>query len=119
MFAAWAPGVLSDYLQHGLEPHPDGVQLRFRREVETEIYRALPHHLGSLMSGKFPVPVGFVAGVESEELRMAGLRATRALVGDNFVEIEGGHLFPMESPEKAARLTRDMIASLLKQATRD
>jgi pimeloyl-ACP methyl ester carboxylesterase len=119
MFAAWAPGVLSDYLQHGLEPHPDGVQLRFRREVETEIYRALPHHLGSLMSGKFPVPVGFVAGVESEELRMAGLSATRALVRDNFVEIEGGHLFPMESPEKAARLTREMIASLLKQATRD
>ena len=116
VFAAWAPGVLSDYLQHGLEPHPEGVQLRFRREIETEIYRALPHHLGSVTSGRFPVPVGFVAGVESEELRLAGLRATRALVGDNFAEIEGGHLFPMESPKKSARLTREMIARLLEQA---
>jgi pimeloyl-ACP methyl ester carboxylesterase len=116
MFAAWAPGVLSDYLAHGLEPHPEGVQLRFRREIETEIYRALPHHLGKLMRGRFPVPVGFVAGVDSEELRMAGLKATRALVGNNFFEIEGGHLFPMESPEKAARLTREMIARLLEQA---
>jgi pimeloyl-ACP methyl ester carboxylesterase len=116
MFAAWAPGVLSDYLEHGLEPHPEGVQLRFRRDIETEIYRALPHHLGRLASGRFPVPIGFVAGVASEELRLAGLGATRALVGPNFSEIEGGHLFPMESPEKAARLTREMIARLLQQA---
>ena len=115
VFAAWAPGVLSDYLEHGLEPHPEGVQLRFRREVETDIYRGLPHHLGRLMDGRFPVPIGFVAGTESEELRQAGLSATRALVGANFSEIEGTHLFPMESPEKAARLTREMIARLLKQ----
>ena len=115
MFAAWAPGVLHDYLEHGLEPHPQGVQLRFRREIETDIYRALPHHLGSLMNSDYPVPIGFVGGTESVELRQAGLSATRALVKDNFSEIEGGHLFPMESPEKAARLTREMIAKVLKQ----
>jgi len=115
MFAAWAPGVLHDYLDHGLEPHPEGVQLRFRREIETEIYRGLPHHLGSLMNKQYPVPIGFVGGVDSVELRQAGLSATRALVGANFSEIEGGHLFPMELPEKAARLTREMIAKLLGQ----
>jgi pimeloyl-ACP methyl ester carboxylesterase len=113
-FAAWAPGVLDDYLEHGLEPHPDGVQLRFRREIETEIYRGLPHHLGSLMA-RFPVPIGFVAGTQSAELRQAGLTHTRALVGENFSQIEGGHLFPMESPEKAAQLTREMIVKLLGQ----
>lgn len=115
-FAAWAPGVLRDYLEHGLEPHPDGVQLRFKREIETAIYRGLPHHLGSLMSTEYPVPIGFVAGIDSVELRQAGLTATRALVKANFVEIEGGHMFPMESPEKAARLTREMIARLLAPA---
>jgi len=113
VFAAWAPGVLEDYLAAGLEPHPEGVQLRFKREIETEIYRALPHHLGSLMNDDYPVPIGFVGGVDSVELRQAGLAATRALVGEHFSQIEGGHLFPMESPEKAARLTREMIASLL------
>ena len=116
VFAAWAPGVLSDYLEHGLEPHPEGVQLRFKREIETKIYRGLPHHLGSLMDKRYPVPIGFVAGTDSQELRQAGLSATRALVGDNFADIEGTHLFPMESPQKAAQLTREMIASLLKQA---
>ena len=117
VFAAWAPGVLDDYLAAGLEPHPEGVQLRFKREIETEIYRALPHHLGSLMNDDYPVPIGFVGGTDSVELRQAGLSATRALVGEYFSEIEGGHLFPMESPEKAARLTREMIAKLLRQAT--
>ena len=117
MFAAWSPGVLEDYLEHGLAPHPDGVQLRFTREVETDIYNALPHHLGGIMNGSYPVPIGFIGGTESEELRLAGLVATRRLVGDNFAEIVGGgHLFPMESPELAARLTREMIAKLLAQA---
>ena len=116
IFAAWAPGVLDDYLAHGLEPHPEGVQLRFKREIETKIYRGLPHHLGSMIDSDFPVPIGFVAGTDSQELRQAGLSATRALVGDNFAEIEGGHLFPMESPAEAARLTRKMIVKLLKQA---
>ena len=117
MFAAWAPGVLDAYLDHGLKPHPDGgVELRFSREVETEIYNALPHHMGSVTGKRFPVPIGFVAGTQSVELRQAGRGATRQLVGDNFVEIENGHLFPMESPELTAKLTREMIERLLRQA---
>lgn len=116
IFAAWAPGVLEDYIEHGLMPHPDGVQLRFSREVETEIYRALPHHLGRMMRAPFPVPVGFIGGTDSFELRQAGLGATRRLVGRHFTEIEGGHLFPMESPELAAKLTGEMITALLAES---
>jgi pimeloyl-ACP methyl ester carboxylesterase len=116
IFAAWAPGVLRDYLDHGLMPHPDGVQLRFSREVETSIYRSLPHHLGELVRRPFPVPIGFIGGTDSIELRQAGLGATRRLVGRHFAEIEGGHLFPMESPELAAKLTREMIGELLAEA---
>ncbi len=113
VFAAWAPGVLNDYLDAGLTPHPEGVQLRFSREIETEIYRGLPHHLGSLMDEHYPVPIGFIGGDDSAELRQAGLGATRRLVGKNFVELKGTHLFPMESPETTARLAREMIARLL------
>jgi pimeloyl-ACP methyl ester carboxylesterase len=115
MFAAWAPGVLADYLEHGLVAHPEGVQLRFSREVETAIYRSLPHHLGGIMRAPYPVPIGFIGGTASVELRQAGREATRALVGRHYTEIEGGHLFPMESPELAARATRQMIAALLAQ----
>lgn len=118
IFAAWAPGVLADYMEHGLTPHPDGVQLRFSREVETAIYRSLPHHIGTLVEPPFPVPIGFIGGTDSVELRQSGLAATRRLVGRNFAQIEGGHLFPMESPELAAQLTRGMIAQLLAESAK-
>lgn len=113
IFAAWAPGVLDDYMTHGLMPHEEGVQLRFNREVETAIYRALPHHLSELVKPPFPLPIGFIGGDNSAELRQAGLSATRKLVGPNFLEIAGGHLFPLESPDQAAQLTLKMIGMLL------
>jgi pimeloyl-ACP methyl ester carboxylesterase len=116
IFARWAPGVLRDYLQYGLKPHPEGVQLRFSREVETAIYRSLPHHMGRVLREPFPVPIGFIAGTTSEELRQAGRGATRKLVGANLVSIEGGHLYPMEKPELTAQLTREMIGRLLAAA---
>lgn len=113
MFQAWAPGVLDDYLEHGLKPHPEGVELRFSREVESEIYSTLPHHMGAVIREPFPVPIGFVAGSDSQELRQAGLAATRKLVGAELVTIEGSHLYPLEKPEETARLAHQMIARLL------
>jgi pimeloyl-ACP methyl ester carboxylesterase len=116
VFQAWAPGALDDYLDHGLAPHPDGVQLRFDRAVEAAIYSTLPHDMDRVLRTPFPVPVGFIAGTDSAELRQAGLDATRRLVGSNFVTIQGSHLYPMEQPQQTARLTREMIARLLGQA---
>jgi pimeloyl-ACP methyl ester carboxylesterase len=113
MFAAWAPGVLDDYLATGLVPGPEGVQLRFSREIETEIYRTLPHDMGTLLAKPFPVPVGFIGGTHSEELRLAGLAATRKLVGRHFTTIEGGHLYPMESPLRTAHELRKMVGELV------
>jgi pimeloyl-ACP methyl ester carboxylesterase len=119
IFQAWAPGALDDYLDHGLKPHPDGVQLRFDRDVEAAIYSTLPHDMERVLRAPFPVPVGFVAGTDSTELRQAGLDGTRRLVGANFVTIEGTHLYPMEKPALTARLTGEMIARLLAQADKD
>jgi pimeloyl-ACP methyl ester carboxylesterase len=113
IFKAWAPGVLDDYLDVGLKVHPQGVQLRFDRGVETAIYNSLPHHMGAVIRHDFPVPVGFIGANRSEELRQAGLASTRKLVGDNFVMTEGGHLFPLENPQRAARLTHEMVQRLL------
>lgn len=113
IFAAWAPGVLDDYLDHGLRPHPDGVQLRFSRDIETAIYRTLPHTLGRALVGKYPVPIGFIGGRASQELSQAGMAATRKLVGDNLVMVDGGHLFVLEAPQETAAEVRAMIGRLL------
>lgn len=116
LFRVWAPGALDDYLDHGLVPGPDGVRLRFDRDIEAAIYSTLPHDMDRLLKAPFPVPVGFVAGSDSAELRQAGLASTRKLVGANFVTIPGTHLYPMESPQLTAQVTREMILRLLAQA---
>lgn len=113
MFAVWPEQVLRDYVQHGTVAGPQGVTLRFTREIESAVYRSLPHHMAAVARGKFPVPVGFVGGLDSAECKQAGLAATRRLVGENFVQIPGGHLFPMETPERAAAATHAMIQRLL------
>lgn len=114
LFAAWPQQVLRDYVQHGLVAQPGGGgRLRFSRETETQVYRTIPHHLGRLARQPYPLPVGFVGGIDSVECRMAGLDATRRLVGRHFRQIAGGHLFPMESPVEAAQATHDMIVQLL------
>lgn len=113
VFARWPEEVLADYIEHGLQPHPEGVTLRFSREIESGVYRSLPDHIGSMVKRGFPVPVGFVGGIDSVECRQAGLAATRRLVGRHFVQIAGGHLFPMEFPKEAAEAAQRMIYALL------
>lgn len=116
IFARWAPGVLQDYIDHGFVPHPEGVTLRFTRETETAVYRGLPDHIGAL-ARDFPVPIGFIGGVDSEECRRAGLHATRRLVGKHFRQVAGGHLFPMEVPGIAAATIHELIESMTASMT--
>lgn len=113
LFAGWPTAVLHDYVEHGTKQADAGVRLRFSRDIETAIYRTLPHHLGGLARRRFPVPIGFIGGRQSVECRHAGLTATRRLVGPHFQQISGGHLFPMEHPEQAAQAVHRLIQSML------
>lgn len=114
IFARWAPGVLQDYIDHGFVPTVDGqgITLRFTRETETAVYRGLPDHIGSLVRD-YPVPIGFIGGIDSEECRRAGLGATRKMVGRHFRQVAGGHLFPMEVPGIAAATIHELIQSMI------
>ena len=111
MFAIWPPEVLRDYIAYGMRAHTEGVSLRFTREVESQIYLSLPHHLGMLTRQGLKVPAGFVGGIDSVECRQAGLSATKKLVGKHFVKIQGGHLIPMEVPKQTAQAVHEMICS--------
>ncbi len=113
VFARWAPGVLDDYIASGTEPRNGGVALAFDRAVETHIYDTLPHHLGTLLArAPLHCPLGVIAGTRSEEMRLGGVGAARALAGERFVWIEGSHLYPMENPDQAARAVLALLASM-------
>jgi pimeloyl-ACP methyl ester carboxylesterase len=135
IFANWPKEVLQDYVEHGIKDLENsekrekseagekngkaGVTLRFSREIETDIYRTIPHDLGHLTQQNFPVPVGFIGGIDSVECRLAGLEATKRLAGKNFIQIPGGHLFPMTTPREAAEATHKMIEKILNQERKE
>jgi len=113
VFARWDPDMLADYAACGTRDAGGARVLSFRRETEAAIYATLPHDLGRLLRRRPKVPVAFVGGTESEELRRAGMAATRRLVGANLRWIEAGsHLFPFEQPQAAARAVLDLTRAM-------
>ncbi len=112
-FARWDPEMLADYAEAGTRQRGHQRVLAFERDVEARIYATLPHRLGLLLRHPSAVPVGFIGGTASQELRMAGMSATRQLVGPHLRWIEGGsHLFPFEQPEATATAILTMVQEL-------
>lgn len=105
IFARWDPRVLRDYMASGIAPDPahGGVQLAFRREIETRFYNTLPHHLAGVLRRHPPrCPVSFIGGTQSAEMRQVGMATTRRVCKGRIEMLEGTHLFPMERPAATA-----------------
>lgn len=108
-FARWAPEVLHDYIECGIEPDEDeGYTLSFRREVETDIYRTIAHDIpGFLRRHPLQRPLAFIGGTQSTEVKQVGMAVTESLAGGRVSWIEGSHLFPFERPaETSAEVLR-------------
>jgi hypothetical protein len=112
LFAAWAPGVLADYMDSGLKPHPDGVQLRFTRENETAVYATLPHHLPKLLSKGSPVPIGLSAATIPGKPASPAISIRRRWWAA-FPHPAGRPPVPDGERRAAAQATKEMIADLL------
>jgi pimeloyl-ACP methyl ester carboxylesterase len=113
-FARWDERLLSDYVDYGIpQSSPDGTRtLAFDPRIEYRIYRTLPHTLGSRLAGGAPVPVGFIGGTHSREIRQVGLRATCRATDGLLEWIEGSHLYPMERPLETVRAVQRMLRKL-------
>ena len=116
-FRRWHPDVLRDYAREGTMPdtHADRRGQRtllFDRDVEYRIYRTLPTRSVVAAAAALRVPVAFIGGRRSRELRAVGLRATRGLVGSRLYWMPGSHLFPMECPDDTAALIRTALAGM-------
>ncbi len=113
MFARWDPRVLRDYAEHCTVSDGRGQrELLFDRDIEFRIYRSLPTTRVAEIGARLRVPVAFIGGRRSREVRHVGLRATRALVGSRLYWTDGSHLFPMEAPDETAGLIRAAIDAM-------
>ncbi len=112
-FAMWDPEMLVDYARAGTRQEAGQRALAFDRDIEARIYATLPHGLGRMLRDPPKVPIGFIGGTDSHELRLAGMAPTRRLVGANLRWIHGGtHLFPFEQPEATATAIRDLVHAM-------
>ncbi|TWI03746.1 pimeloyl-ACP methyl ester carboxylesterase [Luteimonas cucumeris] len=112
-FARWDPRVLRDYAELGTAAVGNGErELLFDREVEHRIYRTLPTASVAAIARQLPMPVAFVGGKHSAEVRRVGVRATRRLVGERIAWLDGGHLFPMEQPIATAETVWALIRAM-------
>jgi pimeloyl-ACP methyl ester carboxylesterase len=103
-FARWAPEVLHDYIECGIEPSSaHGYTLSFRRDVETDIYKTIAHDIPGFLR-RYPLqrPMAFIGGRQSTEVRQVGMTATERVAEGRVSWIEGSHLFPFERPTETA-----------------
>lgn len=114
-FAAFDHECLRDYVESGTVPGGAGVQLRFRREIEYQIYCGLPH-IFPRYRGRLSVPTGFIGGSQSAYVRKSDLRQMQKHFGIRLAQVEGGHMFPLEKPEAAAAAIMEMVEALLSTA---
>jgi pimeloyl-ACP methyl ester carboxylesterase len=113
LFKRWDKEMLRDYVTHGTVPTDDGQRaLAFDREVEYWIFRHFPDHLPSYIRKPCPVPVAFIGGKQSEEVRMVGTHYTERVTQGRVYWIDGTHLFPMECPVQTAALIREISQDL-------
>lgn len=109
LFRHFDPRCLDDYIRFGMEVHAGGVRLVFDTEIEYSIYRTLPHDIARF-ARRLQMPAGLIAGTRSDLLERVSLRTSSAHF--TIASIEGGHLFPFEHPEAAARAVTDMARRL-------
>ena len=118
VFAKWHPQVLHDYVNHGTleEVTPQGSRrvLSFDRDIESAIYNALPDHLERYFK-RHPrqCKAALIGGLQSRELKQAGVDFTRRITKGRVSMVDGTHLFPMEHPLITAAAVEAALLNLM------
>ncbi len=106
LFFHFHPQALSDYVRYGLVEENGLFRLLIPPALEYKIFCASAVKLGPQIS----VPSWFVYATPGGVLSDRDLQWNRRYFSrTKFVAFEGGHMFPLEQPEAAARLIKSLI----------
>ncbi len=112
LFHNFDPDCLADYVEYGMDHTPNGLQLRFDREVEYIIYRTLPHNLGRYRHRRH-VPTALLYGQTTDVIETRDIQYMQNALHIYTQSTRGGHLFPFEHPEQAAQDLTALVNKLL------
>lgn len=113
LFRRFDPRCLNDYLEAGLEADDSGFHLRFDPAVEVAIFRTTPGNTGR--HAPLAVPGAVISGAQSDRRfhDAAARHARRQKMLHRFAP--GGHLFPLEQPERAADAVLAVLDALAEE----
>lgn len=100
-----------DFIQSGLVPAQsgDGVTLRIPKNMEAEIFRTVPAWWWRT-PGKAPVPPVHLITADSSPFYKQGFpQNVQKIYKIDYSLVKGGHMFPLEQPEKTALLVKNII----------
>lgn len=103
LFTHFTDACLNDYIDYGMEKDEKGYKLRFDREIETRIYRTIPHILPQY-EGQLTVPTTLIYARLSTVIDRYDVQYMKKQYGIVNVVTHGTHMFPMENPGKTAAL---------------
>lgn len=111
LFAAWHPDAFELYLAEGMADQTDGtVVLKCPPEVEAHIFRTTGS-LGPLdYAGKVAVPVRVTRAARGFLPQDFLRRVTQLFPHGEFVELDGGHLLPLEVPDSVVAHVREWLS---------
>ena len=109
LFERFTAECLDDYVNHGLVEEAGRLRLKIDPAIEYQIYRTIPHDMMRPLSS-LRVPAAFIGGADSDvvrRIRLAGMRPKFTLR-----KVRGGHLFPFEHPQEAAKSIAQVLEEL-------
>jgi pimeloyl-ACP methyl ester carboxylesterase len=109
LFREFDSRCLGDYITYGISERNNQLELTFDAQVEADIFRNIPSNLSSYKN-KLTIPATLIHGNTTDVFPHHVFR--------NFIKlnkhiklktITGGHMFPLENPEKTAKLIAEII----------
>lgn len=108
LFARFDPDCLRDYVQAVTEQRGDGFHLRFLVENELAIFRTTPSNPHRYLR-RLQVPGVVITGEQTDVSLPAHVGRLHRWHGMAHRTAPGGHLFPLEQPQAAARLVLQQV----------
>ena len=109
-FTNFSDEALWGYIRAGFGEREDGVALRFSREWEAEIYMSAPWVWSKLK--RLNVPTLGLVGEQSDVVSQPVIERWKKAQRDvSIVVMQGGHLFPLESPQSIVALVKAFALS--------
>jgi len=112
VFAKLHPAALDGYLDGGLRPDGDSVTLSWPKTWEAHIFSLVAIDTWDALS-RLRLPLLIIRGAQSDLLTDRTWRQLRwHLPNARLVELEGGHMLPLEHPDAVAEVIREWATTL-------